>query len=159
MSDVTVLGMEEILKKLKKLPERVQKNVLTGAIRASAKPIVKEAKRLVPTDSGTLKKSIGVRKRRSKNKNIIRFSIAPLSKKDGYYGRFIEFGTYAKLDHPMKRPRMGKLGERRAKIVANGGGIPAHPFMRPAFEKEGENTIKAAKEYMNKRIDKEIAKL
>ena len=132
MSDVTVLGMEEILKKLKKLPERVQKNVLTGAIRASAKPIIKEARRLVPVRSGTLKKSIGVRKRRSKDRKIIKFSIAPLSKKGGFYGMFVENGTSK---------------------------MAAHPFMRPAFEKEGKNTIKAAKEYMNKRIDKEIAKL
>jgi len=159
MSDVNVTGMEEILKKLKVLPGKVQKNVLNGAIRASSKPIIKEARRLVPTDSGTLKKSIGVVKRRSKNKNIIKFSIAPLSKKDGFYGRFIEFGTYAKLDHPLKKERTGKLGERRAKIVKKGQGIAPHPFMRPAFEKEGESTINSAKEYMKKRIDKEIAKL
>jgi len=132
MNDVEIIGMEDVLKKLKVLPAKVQKNVLTGAIRASAKPIIKEAKRLVPVDSGTLKKSIGIRKRRSRDKNIIHFSVAPLSKKDGWYGRFVEFGTVK---------------------------MASEPFMRPAFEKEGGNTIKAAKEYMIKRIDKEIAKL
>jgi len=153
MSDVTVLGMDEILKKLKKLPERVQKNVLTGAIRASAKPIFEEAKRLAPVHSGSLKNSIDVVKRKSKDKNIIIYSVVPRSSKrktkrftlkdgtkwkisgevgSGWYAHFLEFGTSK---------------------------MSAHPFMRPAFEKEGENTIKAAKEYMNKRIDKEIAKL
>jgi len=150
MSDVTVLGMEEILKKLKKLPERVQKNVLTGAVRASAKPMIKEAKRLVPVKSGTLKKSIGIRKRRSKNKNIIHFSVAPITsvikklqiangvKKPYDYAWRIEFGNSVSWGNAKN---------------------PPIPFMRPAFEKEGENTIKATKEYMNKRTDKEIAKL
>lgn len=132
MSDVEILGMDEILKKLKILPERVQKNVLVGAVRASAKPMIKEAKSLVPKDSGTLKKSIGIRKRRSKDKNIVTFSVAPLKKKGGWYAHFIEFGTVKQV---------------------------SHPFMRPAFEKKGAETIDEAKKYMTKRIDKEIAKL
>lgn len=132
MSDVEILGMDAILKKLKILPERVQKNVLVGAVRASAKPMIKEAKSLVPVESGTLKKSIGIRKRRSKDKKIVRFSVAPLKKKDGWYAHFVEFGTVKQT---------------------------AHPFMRPAFEKKGMESIDEAKKYMTKRIDKEIAKL
>lgn len=132
MSDIEISGIDEILKKLKVLPDRVQKNVVTGAIRAGASSISKEAKTLVPKDSGTLKKSIGVVKRRSKNKNIISFSVAPLKKKDGWYAHFLEFGTIK---------------------------MPAHPFMRPAFEKKGNETIEEAKKYMIKRIDKEIKKL
>ena len=154
-----VTGLDEVLRKLKKLPERIQKNVVVGAVRAGTKPIVKEAKALVPTNTGTLKKSIGATKRRSKNKNIIHFSITPRVKKGGWYAHFVEFGTYAKLDHPMKKQRTGKLGKRREKIVAKGLGIKPHPFMRPAFEKKGEESIKFVREYMKKRVDKEIAKL
>ena len=132
MSDVEISGMDEILKKLKILPDRVQKNVLTGAIRASAKPMIKEARSLVPKDKGTLKKSIGVVKRRSKDKKIVQFSVAPLKKKGGWYAHFIEFGTVK---------------------------MPSHPFMRPAFEKKGNESIDEAKKYMTKRVDKEIAKL
>ena len=132
MGDVNITGMDEILKKLKKLPEKIQKRVLTGAVRAGAKPMIKEAKRLAPVKTGTLKKSIGVVKRRSKDKNIIKFSIAPRNKKGGWYGFFVEFGTTK---------------------------MHAHPFMRPAYEKEGENTIDTVREYMAKRVPKEISKL
>lgn len=159
MSDVEMLGMDEILKKLKVFPEKIQKSVVKGAIRASAKPIITEARKLVPKDEGTLKKSIGVVARKSKDKNIIHFSVAPQIKKGGWFAHFIEFGTYAKLDHAKKSPRRGKLGARRAKIVAQGFGIVAIPFMRTAFEKKGAESIEAAKTYMTKRIDKEIAKL
>ena len=127
-----VTGLDEVLRKLKKLPERVQKNVITGAIRAGAKPIVREAKALVPTKTGTLKKSIGIVKRKSKDKNIIHFSVAPRVKKGGFYAHFVEFGTVK---------------------------TSAHPFMRPAFEKKGEESIDFVREYMKKRVDKEIAKL
>ena len=75
-----------------------------------------------------------------------------------FYGYFVEFGTYAKLDHPLIKPRSGKRAKKRAAIVAKGGGIKPHPFMRPAFEREGDKAIAALKEYMAKRLDKELAK-
>jgi len=127
-----VIGLDKVLKKLKKLPERVQKNVLTGAMRAATKPIIKEARNLVPKSSGVLKKSIGAKKRQSKNKNIIHFSVAPLVKKGGFYAHMIEFGTVK---------------------------MSAKPFMRPAVDKTADETIKVAKDYMIKRLDKEMAKL
>ena len=132
MSDVAVLGMDAILKKLKVLPERVQKNVLTGAIRASASSIAKEMKANVPKDTGTLKKSIGVVKRKTKDKTLVHFTVAPRIKKGGFIAHFIEFGTLK---------------------------MSAKPFIRPAYENKGEETIDVAKNYMTKRLDKELAKL
>jgi len=128
-----VLGMNELLKNLKTLPDKVQKRILVGAVRAGAKPIVKEARSLVPKDTGNLKKSIGVTKFRTRKKSLVWFQVSPRTggKYDGWYGRFLEVGT-AKM--------------------------PAHPFMRPAFEKEGENSIKSVKEYIAKRLDKELSK-
>ena len=164
MNGIEVSGLDEVLKKLKKLPERIQKNVLSGAIRASAKPIIKEARRLVPVRTGTLKKSIGVVKRRSEDKNIIHYSVTPRSGKkqkyDGWYAHFVEFGTYAKLDHPPKSlPRGAKKRKRREDMVKKGEGSAPHPFMRPAYEIAGKESIKFVREYMKKRVDKEIAKL
>ena len=155
-----VLGMNELLKNLKTLPDKVQKRILVGAVRAGAKPIVKEARSLVATDSGDLKKSIGVTKFRTRKKSLVWFQVSPRTngRYDGWYGRFLEFGTYANLDHPLAKPRAGKLGIRRAKIVAQGFGLKPRPFLRPAFEKEGENSIKSVKEYIAKRLDKELSK-
>jgi len=132
MVDAKVDGMEELLKKLRILPEKVQKNVISGAVRAGAKPMSAEAKLLVPKDTGTLKKSIGIVKRRSKDKNILHFSVTPRIKKGGWIAHFLEFGTIK---------------------------MSAKPFMRPAFEKKGEEAIDATRDYMRKRLDKEIAKL
>ena len=132
MSDVNVYGLDEMLSKLHKLPDRVQKNVVTGAIRAGASSIAKEMKHKVPVKNGTLKKSIGVVKRRQKDKSIVMFTVAPRVKKGGWYAHFVEFGTKK---------------------------MSPEPFIRPAYEEKGKDTINIAKQYMSKRLDKELAKL
>lgn len=124
---------DDLLKALKQFPQNIQKNVLTGAVRAGTKPIVDEAKSNVPKDTRNLEKSIGVVKRREKDKSKVRFSVTPRrgGKFDGFYAHMIEFGTSK---------------------------MPAQPFMRPAFESQDKQSIEAAKEYMAKRIDKEAEK-
>ena len=181
MVDAKVEGMEELLKKLRILPEKVQKNVMSGAVRAGAKPIIEEAKALVPSKYSQLRESIGLKKASKPKvlkKTLLIYKISPMVKNvtrkftlkdgtkwsikgsvDGWYGHFIEFGTYARLDHNFKGKISGKRKQRRDKIVASGGGIAPHPFMRPAFEKKGEEAIDATRDYMRKRLDKEIAKL
>lgn len=132
MVDVDI-DTKDLLKALHKFPENVQKNIMNGAIRSAAAGISKAAKQRAPAgETGLLKKSIGVVKRRSKSKNIVSFSVTPrLKKEHGYIGYFHEFGTSK---------------------------MAAHPFMRPAFEAEGPNAIGFVRAYMKKRIDKEIEK-
>lgn len=78
-------------------------------------------------DTGSLKKSIVIKRRKSKNKNIIHCSVSPTGaeKNDGFYDGFIGF--------------------ERVKMAA-------HPFMHPAFEKEGDKTIKTAKEHLSNQV-------
>lgn len=123
----------QLLQALKQFPINIQNNVLTGAVRAGCKPIVDEAKANVPKDTRNLEKSIGTVKRKTKDKSIARFSVTPRrgGKHDGFYAHMIEFGTSK---------------------------MPAAPFMRPAFENQSDQSIKAAKEYIAKRIDKEVEK-
>ena len=178
--EMKVLGVEKLLQDLKKLPQKVQKRIMVGAVRAAAKPIVKEAKNLVPVEHEALKRSIGITRFKTRKKSLVWFQVSPRVEKyrlnaqemksgksvvltlqhSPYYGRFIEYGTYAKLDHPLENPPSGKRAKKRAAIVAKGGGISPkqRSYMRPAFEKEGENAIVAFKEYMAKRLDKELGR-
>ena len=132
MDGVTISGVDDVVKKLHKLPVAIADRVLISAIRAAAKPLAQEAKQRVPVDTGRLKKSIGVVKRRSKDKNIVMFTVAPRKKKGGWTAHFIEFGT--------------------SKMAAK-------PFMRPAFESKGDEALEMAKKKLRQRVDKEIAKL
>jgi len=137
-------GVKEIKKALRQFPKNVQKNIAVGAIRAGCKPILTKARQLAPRDQGDLKKSIKIRKRRTKDMHIVKFSVSAgnsVNTKDGkqriFYAAFIEWGYTAK----------------------NGHAVMAQPFMRPAFEMEADKCIEATKAYYAKRIPKEIEKL
>ncbi len=160
MIDVEI-KMGDLLKKLELLPEKIQKRVLNGAVRASAKPIIQDAKARVHNVSGVLAKSIGVNKRRSKNKNVVIYTISPRVKRytknkptglkrgsEEYkktYGAY--YGMWVELGHVIRNKKGKEIGH-----------VPPHPFLRPAFEAKGKESIKAFKEYLAKRLEKELNK-
>lgn len=123
----------KLLDSLKQFPQNIQNNVLVGAVRAGAKPLVDAAKANVPVDTANLKKSIGINRKKTKDKSQVWFTVSPRKggKNDGFYGHMVEFGTSK---------------------------MAAQPFMRPAFESQDRESIEAAKEYMASRIDKEVEK-
>ena len=121
---------------------------MVGAVRAGTRPIIKRAKELVSVDEGDLKKSIRAKKRRvpKNTPHVIKFSVhaGGNMKKAGeklrpFYGAFIEFGY------------MKPKGEGFTHVMAR-------PFMRPALEQEAVNSIVFVRDYIQKRIPKEIKK-
>ena len=56
--DISVLGDKELQNSLKKLDIKLQKKIFKKAVRDAAKPILANAKSLVPVDTGKLKESI-----------------------------------------------------------------------------------------------------
>lgn len=136
-------SLANLKKALKQFPKNVQKNIATGAIRAGCKPILVRAKQLAPYGQGDLEKSIQIRKRKSKDKNIVHYSVTAGNfvdtlegKRKIIYASSIEWG-YTK---------------------PNGTAVMAYPFMRPAMESEAHKSIDFVKVYYAKRIKKEIAK-
>ncbi len=152
---VTVKGVDELLKALKQFPQNIQKNVLKGAVRAGAASLVKEAKANVPADTGNLKKSIGVVEVKSKKPQYVQFKVTS-RKGFGWYAHMVEFGTLGKRDEPLSPET--RRSPKAIEMAEKGFGSPAQPFMRPAYENKGEETIIVAKEYLEKRIDKEVEK-
>ncbi len=126
-----IKGLKELSKALKAFPENIQNNILNSAIRAGIVTIQKEAKKNVPKREGILKKAIVIKKRRPKNKNMIKYQlgIRQGSKDDAYYGHIVEFGS-SKME--------------------------AKPFMRPALESKADEVINEVRKKMQQRLDKEI---
>ncbi|MBL4730279.1 MAG: HK97 gp10 family phage protein [Sulfurimonas sp.] len=141
--DVKVSGVEDLLRKLKSFPIKFQKNVITGAIRAGAAAITKEARRNVPRDDGYLKKSLKTIKRKTKDKSIIKFSVVP----------------HTRTIHKVQDANGEKRYNYGGHIEFGSSKAAAHPYLRPAFESKGSEAIEIAKKYMKKRIDREVAKL
>lgn len=89
MADMKVDGMENLLAEIEKLGQagsRIENKALREAGDVVKDAIVKE----VPVKTGKLKQSITVSRVKTKDR-VKQVEVGP--DKDGYYGKFVEFGT------------------------------------------------------------------
>lgn len=139
-------GFDDIDKVLAALPGKFGPQVLTKTLRKAAKPLVDEAKKLVPVDKGELKKSIGVEQSKVAG-NYVGVQAGPRRGMfAGYHAHLVEYGTGPrKLDKPITL----KIGSKWVTITHTGS-MPAHPFMRPAYDaKIGQVQEEVKKELNN----------
>ncbi len=165
--EIRITGLADLEKRLLDFSDRLASNILSGAMRAGAVVIQKEARQLAPADAeahwlgkkgnksrtliqpGELKeKAIKVRRVGYKNRDAITYCIY-VSKRNWYW-KFVEFGHVIVA---------GKARTRHEKEhnIGHGGYVAARPFMRPAFEAKKAEALEAIKEYLSARIDKEAA--
>jgi len=112
--------------------DKALSNKVAGQIlRKAEKPIVEEARRLVPVGEGDTKKSIGGIAGRGQGRGTQRY-IGPRrgGPFKGYAGHLIEYGT---------APRRKKNGQET-------GSMPARPFMRPAYDAKKDEAIQIIKD-------------
>lgn len=154
MAKIKIEGLSELKKELKNLSDREAKNITNSALRAGASTINKSVKSNVPTDSGNLKKFIKVKKRRSRNKNEIRFSISPQIKKIDFktIQGGVSSGYRAKLDALRRQKDAGawyfyflEFGTKHQK---------AQPMFRPAFDSTNKSVTDDITRKMAQRIEK-----
>lgn len=169
-SGVKVTGLKELNEFMKQLPEKLQKNVMRGALRAGAKALEAEAKRGAAVDAGDLRASIRISTRNQKG--MVTASV----KTDDFKAHWIEYGTAAhwiSVDEKVRPTRKTRRGERVIglktlnKMLARGSlqiggqfvgssvhhpGARARPFMRPALDNKGQEAIVAAGNYIKARL-------
>jgi HK97 gp10 family phage protein len=153
---IYVMGLDELQARLRDLPKRIGRNVLRGAMNAGATVIRKEVQARAPVYTGsvaaghpppgTLRRSIyQVQIREFSNDQRQTYQVGVRKGKrfrkqgkrgqlsqDAFYAHFVEFGTVK---------------------------MAARPFMRPGFEASKSAAVQAVREYLEKRIPDEIAKL
>lgn len=148
---IHITGLSDLEKRLLDFPDKLAKNILSGAIRGGAAVIRNEAKALAPMSNGGphqlgkgskavtiqpghLKKNIKVRLAPRKKRDVpITFWVYVSAK--AWYWKFVEFGrSYSKAGFKQKQ------------------------FMRPAFDTRKEQATEAIRDYLSTRIDKEAAK-
>lgn len=101
-----IKGAREMENLLKQLGPRLASRVGDRALRAAAKPIVAEAKRLVPVKTGGLRRSITAvtsRKGARKDQRIILIGFRPPASRRAH---FTEFGTVHSSPRPFMRPAL-----------------------------------------------------
>lgn len=140
MSNVSfeVKGLKELNAKLKSIGPFVRDKVLSSAVNSGAQIIKRDAIARAPLDTGTLKRSIYVKRISERGNNEAAYIVGVRKGKkfrkknqDAFYWTFVEFGT----KH-----------------------FAAMPFLRPAFEANKEAALDKIKKTLAVGVDKFAAK-
>lgn len=119
---VEIEGSEEIARKLAELSDTMAGGELAVATRLGAEVVAEEAANRVPRKSGNLARSMSTQVTKATR---TRATVLAGPTKDGYYGRFLEFGT-----------------SRQA----------ARPFLRPAFDEKKDEVVRVVGDYLRGRL-------
>lgn len=164
---IQVSGLAELRETLlKSLPEALQGKASQVALAAASRPIVADAQAHAPARSprgfvgplaagsnvrGNLKRSIYSYRNRESTRTYESRFIGVRQK--AFYWRWIEFGraTVSRAKGSLGTPVKGFFG----KLVK---AVPAHPFMRPAFEANKVRAIDIYAKALKPAIEKVAAK-
>lgn len=151
-----IAGLSELQKELDKLPAKIEANIMRGAMRAGLKPMLQEARRSAPIGlpsktnirryrlyPGALRDSLRISSRKRGGRVFAQLSAGGKVRKTGadvFYAHMIERGTVRHSVSPSGRG------------PATHPGISPRPFMRPTFDGKTQESIKAAAEYIRKRL-------
>lgn len=158
MLETNITGLGDLQKLLDQLPVNIEKKVIRGALRAGQKVVLDQAKATIHNQSGALADSLRIKTNAGKDGKISSRVVA--GNKTAFYAHMVEFGTAKHLIKPKNRKSMFVAGMMRK--VVDHPGAQKKPFMRPAADAaahEGSEAITAFKNYMTKRITKEMDKL
>jgi len=133
--DFKIDGAKEMNRLLKELPTNVAIRVGDQALKAGAKPIVAEAKRLVPVLSGELRDSITAEPERKRKPQDARVILIGFKKPASRRAHLTEFGTAHSAAKPFMRPALdSKAGEaldEMGKALAQGIDREAAKLAKP----------------------------
>lgn len=145
-------SLRKTLAALDGLPDKLQKSIVRGAVRASAKPMLAAARENVPVVSGTLRDSIRITSDFDRKTGEVSVKVVAGGKTkgggDAYYAHMVEYGT---KPHRISGPSL--LFKRWVKDIKHPGSPPSG-FMRKAFDGFGQASIDAYAEYIRKRLTK-----
>lgn len=165
-----VKGMKELAQFMHQLPDKLEKNIMRGGLRAGAKVLAAEAEKNVPVDEGDLKKSLKVST--SNKRGVVTASV----KATDFKAKWIEYGTGAhwiSVKTTAKPTRLTRGGMKSVSTntlnnMARSGslrigthfvgasvahpGSKAHPFLRPALDSKATEAVVAMANYIKLRL-------
>lgn len=137
---VKLIGIEQVMKAARELEDNLKKKVIATAARKASVPLIASAKSKVSVSNrphhrysegkivatyypGNLKKSIAFFKSKKSTPNDLIFMVAPRTgggrKNDGWYGRFLEYGTKNMAAQPFMGPAFESTKSTMDSIMSN----------------------------------------
>lgn len=134
VSDVTlkITGMQDVLRYLDVLPDKVSKAVQRKAVRKAAKPMIKAMRALTPTRTRNLRRSIGLKVKRY-GKTVVVAVLGhriKLGKFGGQHGHLVELGTKDRYRKPKNLIRAVVSAARGGRPGYTGRMKAQHPLRR-----------------------------
>ncbi|MFA6204482.1 MAG: HK97-gp10 family putative phage morphogenesis protein [Gallionella sp.] len=172
MSDaVHVKGLSELQKFLDTFTPKLQKNIMRGALRSGARPIMKQAKINAPVGepsstnktsyggyAGALRDTIRVASRRDNGMQVMASVVAGgRVKKTGakvFYAHLVEYTGAAPHTITAKGLKSISFGGAFFQSVQHPG-MKAQPFMRPALDAQAQIAVVAVGNYIKNRLTKQ----
>lgn len=136
---IKIEGMDSLERKLKKLPEKIQKNIMRAAIQAGASTLAKRIKAAAPVDTGALRKSIKAKRKRGKPTEVQSDVVTTAP-----HAHLIEFG------HALKKG----TGDKQTTI----GQVPANPFFRNTLDQSRGDIVREITKKIVDRLASEASK-
>lgn len=155
MNEIGVTGFHELKALLEQLPARIARNTVARAVYAGAVIVRNDARSRVTVKTGKLKRSIRIKRKRSRRGVFeVIYSVYPKE----FYGYFVEHGTRAHEIKPKNKGivALGKDG-RLGKLVHHPGG-KSKPFLKPSFNDNIPKIIEAMRVKLKEGIEREGAK-
>lgn len=136
-----IIGEKEVQRLFKRLPDKAKGRAIKSIARGAAKPIVKAARALVPSQSGDTKRSIKVHSVRSKDKSFtsVMVGIKP-GRSNGFYA------------HHNVNPKTDRGGRGRIQT-------PHKDYIKEAGGMVGKEVLTAMGRQTIKVLEREIKKL
>jgi HK97 gp10 family phage protein len=156
-ASVNVKGLQELQKYLDTLPNKIQNNIMRGALRAGSRVIALEARTRVVERSRRLAKSVRYNTTRDPSRTkVVGYVRAGGKGKQGrtmgaFYAKFVEYGT---RPHVIKAKKPGGLFGKGIMQV-NHPGAKMKPFMRPAMDSKAQAAVTEMRDYVRKRLTKQ----
>jgi len=126
LMEIEISGAEQCADMLTNLAPRAARNIMRAAVQQIATNMAKEIKQNTPVLTGNLRKAVKAKRKKShpdKPVSIVTFEQGKSSKNDGFYWRFVEFGT----KHIMARPFVEPV---RARTMMNISAIMREEFTK-----------------------------
>lgn len=137
---ITIVGDKRLIRMLEQLPNKVFRKGLLSAGRKAMKPVIAIARARAPVDSGTLKKSIGIKVKVYRQTGTAAFvvgarkgfgtTIAGRPRDPYYYAHLVELGHEIRLAGQAQSRRKG------APKLPSIGRVEAIPFLKPAMDSQ-----------------------
>lgn len=165
-SDIKIDGADELLRLLKGLPGKVERNVVNRSLRAGGKIVLTQARYKAPKLTGTLRKSLALRaiKRKGRGRRKGSIGVQVTTQGKAPHAHLVDQGTqdrWTKPDYKVvhDETRYRKKFKKIIGGLAFRGHVTPTYFLRDALAKNADNIIAIFSGKLRELATKQRAKL